>query len=338
MWTEAKLDAMLSEPSAALVEAMRSLDGDVMILGAGGKVGPSLALMAQRALDMAGRGQRVIAVSRFSDPIVTALLDEHGVTRISADLSDPEQVATLPIVPNIIFMAGRKFGTGGAAHQTWAMNVAVPSLIIHHFKAVRYVVFSTGNVYPQTPLHQGGSREGDTPAPVGEYAMSALGRERVFEYAAEVYGAKALIYRLNYAVDLRYGVLCDIAGRILAGEAVDLGMPVFNCVWQGYANDVALRALQYADNPVRYLNVTGPETLSVRAAAQRLGALLDKTPTFMGTEGERALLSDASECMRLFGYPAVGADQMMIWQAQWLRDGGRLLGKPTHFEERKGKY
>ena len=338
MWNEERLDAMLSAPSAALIGEMNAIQGDIMILGAGGKVGPSLSLMAKRAVEASGGTNRVIAVSRFSDPMVVSLLKENGVEMISADLSDPAQVSALPKVPNVIYMAGRKFGTSGAACQTWAMNVAVPTLVIHHFQAARYVVFSTGNVYAQTPLHRGGSREGDSPEPIGEYAMSSLGRERVFEYAAQVYGAKALIYRLNYAVDLRYGVLCDISNRILSDEPVDVGMPLFNCVWQGYANEVAIRALLRADNPVRYLNVTGPETVSVRATAQRLGELLGKTPTFSGTEGDRALLSNASACIREFGYPQVGVDQMMSWQAEWLTAGGRQLGKPTHFEERKGNF
>lgn len=338
MFNEMQLDAMLSTPSQALIEDIQKLDGDIMILGAGGKVGPTLSLMARRAVEAAGVSKRVIAVSRFSDPIVVKLLKENNVEMISADLTDPEQIAKLPRVKNIIYMVGRKFGTSGNACDTWMMNVCVPTLVTQHFRDSRYVVFSTGNVYPLSPVAGCGSKEEDPTGPVGEYAMTSLGRERVFEYAAKHYGAKVLVYRLNYAVDLRYGVLCDIAENILNDRPISVRTPCFNCVWQGYANEVAIRALTLAKDGVEYLNVTGPEMVSVRAAAEKLGAILGREPKYDGEETGVALLSNAGKCMKTFGYPAVGIDQMIEWQAEWLKQGGRLLGKPTHFEERKGNF
>lgn len=338
MFNEQYLDEFLSTPSQALIEDMKKLDGNIMILGAGGKVGPTLSIMAKRAADAAGTGKRVIAVSRFSDPIVVNVLKENGVEMISADLTDPEQVKRLPKVKNIIYMLGRKFGTSGNACDTWMINVGVPTQVTQHFMDARYVVFSTGNVYPLSPVSGCGSRETDAVGPVGEYAMTSLGRERIFEYAAKNYGAKVLIYRLNYAVDLRYGVLCDVAANILNGNPISVRTPCFNCVWQGYANEVAIRSLTLADNPVEYLNVTGPETVSVRDAAEKLGKLLGTEPVFEGEETYIALLSNAGKCVKHFGYPSVGVDQMIEWQAEWLKAGGRLLGKPTHFEERKGNF
>jgi len=338
MFNEQYLDELLSTPSQALIEDIKKLDGDIMILGAGGKVGPTLSIMAKRAADAAGTGKRVIAVSRFSDPIVVSVLKENGVEMISADLTDPEQVKRLPKVKNIIYMLGRKFGTSGNACDTWMINVGVPAQVTQHFADARYVVFSTGNVYPLSPVSGCGSRETDAVGPVGEYAMTSLGRERIFEHAAKNYGAKVLIYRLNYAVDLRYGVLCDVAANILNGNPISVRTPCFNCVWQGYANEVAIRSLLLADNPVEYLNVTGPETVSVRDAAEKLGKLLGREPVFEGEETDIALLSNAGKCVKHFGYPSVGVDQMIEWQAEWLKAGGRLLGKPTHFEERKGNF
>jgi len=338
MFDEKYLDEMLSTPSAGLIDDVKQLDGDIMILGAGGKVGPQLALMAKRAVDAAGVSKRVIAVSRFSDPYVVELLKNNQVEMISADLTDYEQLRQLPKVKNIIYMVGRKFGTNGQEGDTWMMNAGVPALVTQHFGDARYVVFSTGNVYPLSSLSEGGSRECDPVGPVGEYAMSSLGRERVFEYAAKHLGAKVLVYRLNYAIDLRYGVLCDIANNILAKQPISVRTPCFNCVWQGYVNEVALRSLLLASEKVEYLNVTGPETLSVRAVAERLGQLLGEEPIFEGEETTQGLLSNASKCIGHYGYPAYGAEQLMVWQAEWLKQGGRLLNKPTHFEERKGKF
>lgn len=338
MFTESMLDEMLSRPGQALVEDIKKLDGDIMIVGAGGKVGPTLAIMAKRAVQEAGIDKKVIAVSRFSDPFVIDALNSYGVQMVKCDLSKPSEIALLPRVRNIVYMLGRKFGTSGNAHETWMTNVCIPAYVTEHFGDAGYVVFSTGNVYPFTDVSLGGSIETDAPNPVGEYAMSCLGRERVFENAAQKYGAKVLMYRLNYAIDLRYGVLCDMANAILEEKPISLRSPAFNCVWQGYANEVALRALLHATNEVEYLNVTGPETVSVVQAAEKLGKLLGKTPKFEGEPTNIALLSNAGKCMKLFGYPCAGVDQMIAWQADWLLSGGRLLNKPTHFEERKGNF
>lgn len=338
MWNEAQLDQALSQPSLALIEDMKALEGDIMILGAGGKVGPTLSVMAKRAVQMSGKDRRVIAVSRFSDPFVRELLKKENVETISCELTDPEQIAALPKVKNIIFMAGRKFGTSGAECETWEMNVAVPHMVTNHFKDANYVVFSTGNIYPFAAPASGGNTEAVAPAPVGEYGITCLGRERIFEYAAKHFGAKVLNFRLCYAIDLRYGILSDLCSWILDGEAISLGVPAFNCVWQRYVNECAIRSLLHVSKDVENLNVTGPETVSVRYAAERLGALLGKAPIFRGEEGEKGILANTGKCIRLFGYPDMGIEEMMEKQAEWILSGGRKLGKPTHFEEQKGKF
>ena len=332
MWTESRLNDLLTTPSGALAQDMKQLAGDILVLGAGGKMGPSLCVLAKRA------GKRVIAVSRFSDARERQYLEKNGVETIAADLLDAKQRAALPQAENVIYMAGRKFGTQGQEWLTWAMNAGLPAFIAEQYRDSHIVVFSSGNVYPLVQPQSGGSKESDAPGPVGEYAMSCLARERAFEYAAQAYGTKVLLYRLNYAADLRYGVLYDIAGRILNEELVSLRTPCFNVIWQGSANEIALRALLKAGSPAFKLNVTGPEILSVKATALRLGEILGKTPLFEGEEGTDAYLSDASRAAGLFGPPCVSADTLIEWQGRWLLDGGRTLGKPTHFEERKGAY
>ena len=338
MWTEEKLDALLSKPSAALVEDLKKIKGDIMVLGAGGKMGPTLCVLCKNAIRDAGVDKRVIAVSRFSDPIAAGLLKSQGVETISCDLLDKEKLYALPETENIIYMAGRKFGTDGEEWKTWAMNATLPAFVADKFKNSRIVVFSSGNIYPIVPLSSGGCVETDSPGPVGEYTMSCLARERAFEYAANTYGTKIFIYRLNFAVDLRYGVLYDMANNILKGEPIRLETPCLNAIWQGSANEIALRGLLYADSPVFRMNVTGPETVSIRKAALELGKYLGKEPVFEGEEGTDAYLNDASAAMELFGYPQVPMKTLIRWQAEWLLDGGRGLGKPTHFEERKGSY
>ncbi|MBQ7839539.1 MAG: NAD(P)-dependent oxidoreductase [Lachnospiraceae bacterium] len=338
MLTEMQLDNMLCEPSEELIQDLEKLDGDIMILGAGGKVGPTVSVMAQRASDRCQTKKKIYAVARFSDPFVVDLLKRENVTMITADLTDPKQIAELPKVKNIIYLVGRKFGTSSSACDTWEMNVAVPNMIIQHFGAARYVVFSTGNVYPYSRLEDGGCTEDVTPEPVGEYGMSSLGRERIFEYAAKHCSAEVLIYRLNYAIDLRYGVLFDIAKTILAGEPVSLNVPAFNCVSQRYVSEVAIRALKLASSQVEYLNVTGPETVSTKYAALELGRHMGKEVTFIGTPAEKALLSNSQKCVELFGYPDKGVAEMIRLQAQWLLANGRQLGKTTHFEEQKGRF
>ncbi|MEG0766967.1 MAG: NAD-dependent epimerase/dehydratase family protein [Clostridia bacterium] len=338
MWTERKLNDLLTTPSEALIRDMATLTGDLMILGAGGKMGPTLCILAKRALEKAGSAARVLAVSRFSDQEAVSLLRAEGVTVCAADLMRRDALDALPDASNILFMAGRKFGTSESACDTWAMNATLPALVTQRFGAARYVAFSTGNVYPATNPALGGCTEEVSPEPVGEYAMSALARERVFEYAARHYGAKVLLYRLNYAVDLRYGVLHDLCERILQEAPISLGNACFNCIWQGYANEVALRALLRTTDTVQRLNVTGPETISVRYAAEAMGAMLGKSPVFEGEEGARSLLSQSGKCMEWFGYPGVSLSRLMAWQTQWVREGGRSLEKPTHFEEQRGQF
>jgi len=338
MWNEEKLDKLLTTPTDALVADMKKIEGDIMVLGAGGKMGPTLCLLAKNAIEKAGIKKRVIAVSRFSDPIATKLLTENGVEILSADLQNREQLEALPPVENVIFMAGKKFGTNGNEWATWGMNAALPAFVAEKFKDSRIVVFSSGNTFPLVPVNQGGSKDGDVQNPIGEYAMSCLARERIFQYGSHTYGTKVFIFRLNFAVDLRYGVIYDIADNILNHRPISLRTPLFNIIWQGSANEIAIRGLLHADSPAVACNVTGPETLSVRKTALELGELLGIEPVFDGEEGNDAYLNDASAAMEMFGYPTVSAKTLIRWQAEWLLSGGRGLGKPTHFEERKGTY
>ena len=338
MWTEEKLNELLTTPGAALVEDMKKLRGDILVLGAGGKMGPTLCVLAKNAARQAGVEKRVIAVCRGSDPMAVELMEKNGVELICGDLLELAFLNSLPEVENVIFMAGRKFGTNGQEWQTWAMNAALPAFAAEKFKGSNIVVFSSGNIYPMVKLSAGGCTEQDPPAPVGEYAMSCLARERAFEYVANRYGTKVLLYRLNFAVDLRYGVLYDVAEKLLKGQPISLRTPVMNCIWQGTANEIAIRSLLHTASPARVMNVTGPEILSVKKVAQELGACLGREPIFEGECGEDAYLNDASLACETFGYPAVSAKTLIRWQAQWLLDGGRTLGKPTHFETRDGKY
>jgi len=328
----------LSRPTPAVVEALRGIPGDVMVLGAGGKMGPSLAVMVQRAFAELGRRDHVLAVSRFGNPKVRERLEASGLKTISSDLAEREAVMALPDAPSIIYMAGQKFGTAASPAATWGANVVVPAIAAGRFRGSRIVAFSTGNVYPLSPVTEGGSRESDIPAPVGEYGMSCLGRERVFEYHSLCDGTPLAIVRLNYAVDLRYGVLVDIAWRILAGEPIDLRMGHVNVIWQGDANAQAIQTLAYATSPPFVINVTGPETLAVRDAAERLGAILKRPPRFAGEPARDALLSDASMARDLFGPLTVSTDQLIEWVGEWVGRGGAHLGKPTHFETRDGAF
>jgi nucleoside-diphosphate-sugar epimerase len=298
-------------------------------------MGPTLARMARRAMNPA---QRVIAVSRFTEPDLRDLLESQGVRTEKADLLDPAALARLPDAPNLVFLAGQKFGTEVAPHTTWAMNAVVPSLVATRYAGARTVVFSTGNVYPLTPVTSSGPDEDHPLGPIGEYAMSCLARERIFEHAAATAGTAVAIVRLNYAVDLRYGVLVDTARRVLAGEPISLQMGYFNAIWQGDANARALQCLQLAASPAKVLNVTGAEKVSVRWLAERFGARFGRVPVLVGEEAPDALLSDAARSSRIFGRPTVDLETMIEWTASWLQDGGRTLDKPTHFEERRGRF
>lgn len=336
--TEADLDERLSRPEAPDVAAMAALAGDLLVLGAGGKMGPSLARLARRASDEAGATRRVIAVSRFSRSGVADGLAADGIDTVACDLLDPAALADLPEAPNVVFMAGQKFGTAANPARTWAVNALLPILVVQRFRTARIVVFSTGNVYPLVPVTGGGAREDDPLGPVGEYALSAVARERLVTAVAERQATAAAILRLNYAVELRYGVLRDLADRIAAGRPVDLRMGWVNVIWQRDANAVALRMLADCALPPRVLNVTGPECLRVRDLAARLGARLGREPVFSGEEGATALLSDASRCTGRFGPPTVDAMTVCDWVAEWVRAGGRSLGRPTHFENREGGF
>lgn len=329
-----QLDELLSRPSAPLVQWIGTLDGDLLILGAGGKVGPTLARMARRAIDEAGGSQEVLAVDQTS----LDSLRRDGIHTLRCDLLDPEAVSRLPRVPNVMFMAGRKFGSTGNESLTWAINVLIPHVVARTFTESRIVVFSTGCVYPLMTPESGGATEDTPPDAIGEYAQSCLGRERVFEYFSRTVGEKVLLFRLNYAVELRYGVLFDIAWKVWRGEPVDLTTGHVNVLWQGDVCDRALRALSLADSPPAVLNVTGPETLSVRELAQAFGREMHRPVRFSGEESGRAYLSNASCSLKRYGPPSVPPEQLIRWIAHWIRIGGPNLGKPTHFEVQNGKF
>lgn len=336
--TEPELELRLSEPTPAVMEALRAVPGDIIVLGAAGKMGPSLARMARRALDALRRTDRVIAVSRFSSTDAEHRLRAANVDTIRCDLTDRDAVARLPDAPNVVFMAGQKFGTSGSPAATWVMNTIVPYHAAERFAGSRIVAFSTGNVYPLVPAGSGGAPEELAAAPVGEYAASCLGRERVLEFHSARQGTRVAIVRLNYAVDLRYGVLVDVARRVWRGEPVDVTMGWVNVIWQGDANARALQCLAHAASPPLVVNVTGGDTLSIRAAAQRFGELFGRPPVITGEEAPDALLSDASRSMELFGPPSVSTGQLILWVADWIQRGGPVLDKPTHFEEREGRF
>ena len=332
------LEQELLSPSDALVSDIYDIEGDIILLGVGGKMGPSMAKLAKQAVDKAGVKKRIIGVSRFSDAEARAALEADGIETIAADLLNEQQLAALPDAANILYLAGNKFGTTGKEAFTWAMNAYLPGRVAERYKNSRIVAFSTGNVYPFTPVVSGGLSEDSIPEPVGEYGQSCLGRERVFQYFSEKYSIPTLIYRLNYAIDLRYGVLLEIAKSVMEGRAVDLTTGNVNVIWQGDANEIAIRALKHCSTPAKLLNVTGPETLSVKWLAEQFGLLLDREPTFVNETQPMALLNNASEAHRLFGYPRVTIREMLELTASWLKEGGKTLNRPTHFQEIKGKF
>ncbi len=317
---------------------MKKLDGDIMILGAGGKMGPTMSILAANAFKKGGMGHKVYAVSRFSDKAVRDELEANGVNAISCDLEKAEEIAKLPDVKNIVFMVGRKFGTDGGEALTWGMNAAVPVLVLERFHESRFVVFSSGNVYDLPEASSGGSLETDKVHPIGEYTQSVLARERIFDYYAKRYGTKVLIFRLDYSIALEYGILADIAKKIVDGKPLKIENACFNCIWQGDANEYALRSLLLAENPPKRLNVSGPEINGVKSTASKLCKILGKEITFEGEPCSNAYLVNSGECHKLMGYPRVSIDTMIEYQAQWVLDGGEYINKPTHFEERKGSY
>jgi nucleoside-diphosphate-sugar epimerase len=334
---EQQLEELLSRPSAADVEFARALGGDVIVLGAGGKMGPSLVRRVRRAIDAAGAQRRVLAVARFSEPGLAEALERDRIETIACDLLDPGQVAALPRAPNVLFLAGRKFGSTGRPDLTWAQNVVVPSLVAPHFRDSRIVVFSTGNVYPLVSPGGSGATEQDPVGPVGEYAQTCLGRERVFEHAARERGTRCLLFRLFYSVDLRYGTLVDLARAVLAGEPVDLRASHVNAIWQGDANSYAFRGLALCESPPLPLVVTGPESVSVKAVAEAFGRRFKRPVRYTGSPGP-ALLGDPSRCVSLLGAPELDLGRLVDWVARWVERGGRSLGKPTHFEATDGRF
>jgi nucleoside-diphosphate-sugar epimerase len=336
--SEQQLEDVLVEPSQADTKAMAEMLGDLVILGVGGKMGPSLAKRAKRACERAKFPKRIIGVARFSDPGVREDLEAAGVETVSVDLLAPGALAALPEAPNVLFMAARKFGSTGAEHLTWAMNTLLPALVADRYAASRIVAFSSGNVYPLVPITQGGATEDTAPGPVGEYAQSVLGRERVFQFFSERNRTPVTLLRLNYAIDLRYGVLLDIGQKVFDRQPIDVTMSHVNVIWQGDANSVALRSFGLAQSPPAILNVTGPETVPVRWIARKFGERFGIEPTFEGAEAATALLSNAARCHRLFGYPSVTMEQMIEWVADWIGMGGATLAKPTHFERRDGRF
>jgi nucleoside-diphosphate-sugar epimerase len=321
-----------------VIDSIARGDGDLIVLGAAGKMGPTLARMAQRAVQAAGVRRRVVAVSRFSTPGAREAFEARGLQTIACDLLDRAAVAALPDAGDVVFMAGMKFGATGRAALTWAENCLLPGYICERYSSSRIVAFSTGNVYGLVPAGSGGSRETDDPAPAGEYAMSCLGRERIFEYFSQTRGVPTSILRLNYACELRYGVLVDLATRVAAGDPIDLTMGYLNAIWQGDANAVALCAFDGATSPPAILNVAGLDELSVRSVALSFGRLLRRSVTFSGQEAPDALLSDGRKAAGLFGAPQVSPDTMIRWIAEWHMAGGATLGKPTRFEVRDGRF
>ncbi|MDR3620156.1 MAG: NAD(P)-dependent oxidoreductase [Paludisphaera borealis] len=331
------LENRLSTPTEGVLETMARLEGDLIVLGVAGKMGPTLARMARRAADVVGGGRRVIGVARFTDAASEERLQAHGVETIRCDLLDEDGLSRLPDAPNVVYMAGRKFGTTGQEAVTWALNAYLPGPVCRRFRDSRIAAFSTGNVYGLVPVASP-SRESDAPAPAGEYAMSCLGRERMFEHFSRTLSIPSALIRLNYATEMRYGVLVDIAQKVRDGLPVDLSVGSFNVIWQGDANANALQTFDHLATPPWLINVTGPEILNVRETAETFGRLFGRSATFTGAETEQALLSDSSQAFRLFGRPKISADQMIRWIADWLARGGPTLGKPTHFEASDGKF
>ncbi len=329
-----ELEAVLAAPSTALRADMATIDGDLLILGVAGKMGPTLARLAKNA----SPARRVIGVARFSEAAVRERLEAWGVETIACDLLDRAAIEALPDAPNVIFAAGHKFGASGNTPLTWAMNTWVPGVVAERYRRSKIVAFSTGNVYPLTRIGMPAPTEASPLGPVGDYAQSCLGRERMFEYFSARYGTPGRIFRLNYAIDMRYGVLFDIASKVKRGEPVDVTMGHVNVIWQGDANEQVLRCLAQCTTPSTPLNSTGLEALSVRDLAVQLGDRLGVAAKIVGREAETALLSDANEAARLFGPPSVSIGTMLDWVADWVAHDGASLGKPTKFEVRDGTF
>jgi len=330
----AALDDLLCRPSQALIDDLRKVDGDIMILGVAGKMGPTLAGLAKAAVPE----RRVIGVARFSDTAVKDWLQGRGVETINCDLLDEAAIKALPKISNIVFMAGRKFGAEGDLSLTWAMNSHVPALVAQAFASSRIVAFSTGCVYPFVPVNGKGSDEDMAPNPPGEYAQSCVGRERMFEYFSRKYSTPGRLFRLNYAIDMRYGVLHDIASKVLQGNPIDVSLGHVNFIWQGAASSQALRCLAHCETPTSPINVSGHEILAVRDLAAKFGQRFGRAPVIVGKEEPTAWLTDTSQAVKLFGLPIVDTEQLISWTADWVSRSMPSLGKPTKYEVRDGRY
>jgi nucleoside-diphosphate-sugar epimerase len=335
---ENALENVLSEPTPELIALMKKITGDIIFLGVAGKMGISMARMAKRACAEAGVSKKIIGVARFTSVKARELLDKSGIETIKGDLLDIDFLNSLPDVENVVYLAGMKFGATGNEPYTWAMNVFLPGLVVEKFKKSRIVALSTGSVYSFTEIEAAWSKESDLFESVGEYAQSCLGRERLFEYGSTAYGISTALVRLAYAVEMRYGVLVDIAQKVYNGNVVDLTMGYANVIWQGDANTQILRLLEFCENPAAIYNVTGPELVSIRETALEFGRLFNRKVVFTGREAETALLLDSSKVWKLMGKPRVKLKQIIQWTAHWIKDGKPLLGRPTHYEVRDGKF
>lgn len=333
-----QLEELISRPYDEVVNFFTELDGDILILGLNGKIGPSLAQMARRASDLAGTGKRITGVDRSFAPAQRSVFRNMNIDTIEGDLLDVSFVNSLPEAKNILFLAGMKFGSVDNLPVTWAINSYLPAIVAEKFKNSTIAAFSTGCVYPLVPVGSGGSSESDPPVATGEYAQSCLGRERMFEYGSLRHNTKIVLIRLNYSVEMRYGVLVDIGTKVHGQEEIDLSMGHFNVIWQGDVNNFVLHSLKTASSPARILNLTGPDILSVRNVATEFGNLMGIEPKFVNSESDTALLSNSTEAYKLLGSPKVEISRVIKWIAGWMEDGRPLLGKPTHFEVRDGKY
>jgi len=331
---ERGLEDMLGTPSQPATEALAGVQGNIVVLGAGGKMGPTLAMMLRKAAPQ----RHIYAVSRFSDNAVKAKLEQAEITTVAADLLDEAQYWRLPNVENVFYLAGMKFGAGGDLPLTWAQNCHIPALVARHYKNSRIVAFSTGNVYPFVDINSGGPTEDTPPDPVGEYAQSCLGRERMFQYFSEIHDTPVTIVRLNYANEPRYGIIVDLTLKILNDEPIDLTMGAVNLIWQQDANDYIIRSITLAQSPPAILNVAGPETISIRSLAEKIANLLGKEPKFVSQEAPSALLSDASRCVNRFGKPQTTLEQMVSMIVEWVKSGKEILNKPTKYDIRNGKF
>ncbi|MHC4116477.1 MAG: NAD-dependent epimerase/dehydratase family protein [Planctomycetota bacterium] len=331
---ESRLEDALSEPTDATGEVLATLSGDVVVLGAGGKMGPTLAMMLRKA----SPDRNIYAVSRFGDKAAKARIEQAGITAIEADLLDESSYAKLPRAENVFFLAGMKFGASGNQPLTWAMNCYLPALVARHYKDSKIVAFSTGNVYPLVDIDCGGATEETDPGPIGEYAQSCLGRERIFEYFSQLHGTPVTLIRLNYANEPRYGIIVDLATKILNDEPIDLTMGAVNLIWQRDANDYIIRAITLAESPATILNVTGPDTIPVRRLAEQIGRKLSREPKFVSQETRSALLSNASFCIDTFGPPQMMLDEMVAMIVSWVASGKKTLNKPTKYNVRDGKF